>query len=127
MPTPLSVPTRAEARDLLHFAASFLWADLCIADGERAFLRALASELAVDDDVGLVDALLTRPPAPDTVDPSRVRPELAGAVRTVALRAIAADGRVEEREMDLFEVLDALLPEGRRSGDQRSGDQGERG
>jgi hypothetical protein len=29
----------------------------------------------------------------------------------VALRAIAADGHVAEREMDLFDVLDELLPD----------------
>ncbi len=110
--TPLSLPRRSpsDALDLLRFAASFLWADLRIDDDERSFLEQLARELGVDDARDVVAALLARPPEPDSVDPSRVRPALADAVRAVALRAIAADGRVEEPEMDLFDVLDALLP-----------------
>lgn len=94
--------------ELLRFAASFLWADLAIADTERTFLVDLARELDVDGHVA--DELLRRPPRADDVDPSRVDPALAAAVRTVALRAIAADGRVAPQEMQLFDLLDALLP-----------------
>ncbi len=99
-----------DALDLLHFAASFLWADMTIAPAERAFLEELARELRVPDPAAVVAPLLTRPPAPEIVDPSRVRPALAERVREVALRAIAADGAVEERELELFDVLDDLLP-----------------
>ena len=97
-----------EKLKLLRFAASFLWADLDIADAERDFLLELADEL----DVGGADAraLLERPPRADDVDPARVPPFLADAVRAVALRAIAADGVIAPKEMQLFELLDALLP-----------------
>lgn len=97
-----------EKLKLLRFAASFLWADLAIADAERRFLLELASEL----DVGRADAdaLLERPPTADEVDPARVHPLLADAVRSVALRAIAADGVIARKEIALFDLLDALLP-----------------
>lgn len=100
----------SEKLKLLRFAASFLWADLDIAEAERTFLLDLAAEL----DVGRADAhaLLERPPAADEVDPARVHPLLADAVRAVALRAIAADGVVAPKEMQLFDLLDVLLPPG---------------
>lgn len=91
----------------LRFAALFLWADLEIADDERAFLRSLARELDVDADV---DALLTFPPVPEEIDPNGVDRRTADLVRQVALRAIASDGHVREEEMAMFEVLDDLLP-----------------
>ena len=97
-----------EKLQLLKFAASFLWADLEVANTERAFMAALAVELEVDEAAAL--ALLDRPPTPDDVDPARVPRSLANAIRTVALRAIAADGRVEPKEMQLFDLLDELLP-----------------
>jgi uncharacterized membrane protein YebE (DUF533 family) len=95
----------------LRFAASFLWADLAIDARERAFLESLADELGVPDGRAVTAHLLAAPPPPEVVDPARVRPDLAHAVRAVALRAIAADGHVAEREMDLFDVLDELLPD----------------
>lgn len=109
-PSPSPSPSREDALHLLRFAASFLWADLEIVESERAFLTRLAEELALPHAEPEVTTLLSRPPPPDEVDPSRVRPALADRVRDVALRAIAADGRVADPEMDLFDVLDALLP-----------------
>lgn len=99
-----------EKLKLLRFAASFLWADLTIEDAERTFLLELASELDVHR--ADADALLARPPSADEVDPARVPAPLADAVRAVALRAIAADGVVAPKEMELFDLLDALLPRG---------------
>jgi hypothetical protein len=97
---------------ILRFAASFLWADLSVDLAEHAFLFSLASELGIVDGPDII-ALLTTPPAPEHVDPTRVSPALAATVRDVALRAIASDGRVLPREMELFELLDELLPRGR--------------
>ena len=93
---------------LLRFAASFLWADLVIEETERAFLLRLANELDVADEAAR--ALVERPPSADEIDPARVGASLAGAVRDVALRAIAADGHVAPKEMQMFHLLDALLP-----------------
>jgi hypothetical protein len=98
-----------DARTLLRFAALFLWADLDVADAEQTFLHDLARELGAADPA-TVDALLAAPPSPEQVDPTRVSPALAQIVRDVALRAIAADGRVEPEEMALFDLLDELLP-----------------
>lgn len=107
MTLPLSDSDR---RQVLRFAASFLWADLEVADTERSFLTDLAHELDsrdADDDVA---ELLAHPPTPEDVDPASVPPALANLVRRSVLRAIAADGRVDSVEMTMFELLDDLLP-----------------
>lgn len=91
---------------LLRFAASFLWADLEVREDEARFFRALARELEVD----VAEELLELPPIPEDVDPNTITPRMAEVVRGVALRAIAADGVVDGFEMDLFELLDDLLP-----------------
>jgi hypothetical protein len=100
----------AQRKNVLRFAASFLWADLEVAEEEQAFFRELGRELAVD--VGEGDDIIGLPPSPENIDPTRVPPELADTVRDVALRAIAADGKVDPREMELFDLLDELLPGG---------------
>ena len=106
-PTLLSSSDR---RQVLRFAASFLWADLEVADSERRFLTDLARELEVSDASSEVAFLLAGPPVPEDVDPTSVAPGVADLVRHAALRAIASDGRVGSEEMKLFELLDDLLP-----------------
>ena len=96
---------------ILRFAASFLWADLDVDLAEHAFFLALAGELGVPKaSLPSVLAMLHRPPHAEDVDPTRVSPDRARTVRDVALRAIASDGRVLAREMELFDLLDELLP-----------------
>ena len=105
----LTCPDRhSEKLQLLRFASSFLWADLEVANSERTFMLELAEELDVAEADAL--ALLDRPPAADDVDPGRVPRSLAASVRTIALRAIAADGHVAPTEMLMFDLLDRLLP-----------------
>jgi len=94
---------------VLRFAACFVWADLDLAESERAFLTDLARELELAPEVAR--ALLSRPPDLDDVDPTTVNVATANAIRRVALRAIAADGRVMDEEMALFGLLDDLLPQ----------------
>ena len=106
---PLSLSS-TDRRQVLRFAASFLWADLEVADSERRFFLDLARELEVSNAAGEVDGLLARPPVPEDVDPTSVPPAVADVVRQAALRAIAADGRVGSEEMKMFELLDDLLP-----------------
>lgn len=101
--------TNDERVSVLRFAASFLWADHQVDAPERRFLHELARELGVED-AALVEALLAAPPASEEIDPSAISSVLAPAVRDAALRAIASDGAVEEPEMDMFFVLDELLP-----------------
>lgn len=99
-----------DRRQVLRFAASFLWADFEVADSERQFLARLADELEMDDARGEVQGLLASPPVPEDIDPTSVSATVADVVRHAALRAIAADGRVGSEEMSMFELLDDLLP-----------------
>lgn len=105
--TPLSFDDR---KQVLRFAASFLWADLEVADQERRFFGKLARELDLATSEEDLVELLSSPPLPEEIDPTSVSPALADIVRQTALRAIAADGKVEDSEMQLFELLDDLLP-----------------
>lgn len=105
------LPNVADRLCVLRFAASFLWADLQVDLAEHAFFLALAGELGVSGPaLPDVIAMLRTPPEPEEIDPTRVSPQLAATVRDVALRAIASDGRVAPREMELFDLLDELLP-----------------
>jgi hypothetical protein len=106
MPMP-----NADRLCVLRFAATFLWADLHVDHAERAFFLALARELgATPDALPAIADMLVSPPDPEAVDPTRVSPRLAATVRAAALRAIASDGWVAQREMALFDLLDELLP-----------------
>jgi hypothetical protein len=111
LPIPMPMPT-TDRLCLLRFAATFLWADLDVDLAEHAFFLDLARELGVPRGSmpGVID-MLSSPPAPEHIDPTRVSPALAATVRNVALRAIASDGRVLPREMELFDLLDELLPQ----------------
>jgi hypothetical protein len=105
-PSPLDL-SPLDRKQVLRFAASFVWADFEVAEAERRFLTDLARELDVDD---TIDDVLESPPAPEEIDPTSVSPALADVVRATALRAIAADGKVAKNEMAMFELLDDLLP-----------------
>lgn len=108
MALPRSVPDAP--LHVLRFAASFLWADHRIETSEQRFFLDLASELGLEADEPVVLGLLQRPPLPEDVDPNAVPSELANVVRKVALRAIASDGDVAPAEMEMFFLLDELLP-----------------
>lgn len=109
---PLPLGASDDRLCILRFAATFLWADLELDLSEHVFFLDLASELGVPEASlpSMVD-LLSSPPEPEDIDPTRVSPALAATVRNVALRAIASDGRVLPREMELFDLLDELLPQ----------------
>ncbi len=112
MPEPLPLLS-TDRLCLLRFAATFLWADLEVDLAEHAFFLDLARELGVPrGSLPRVVDMLDSPPAAEDIDPTRVSPALAATVRNVALRAIASDGRVLPREMELFDLLDELLPQG---------------
>ena len=99
-----------DRKQILRFAASFLWADFEVAESERRFLTELARELDVTDAPAEIAGLLELPPVPEDVDPASVHPALADVVRHAALRAIAADGLVADEKMTMFDLLDDLLP-----------------
>jgi hypothetical protein len=98
----------ADRERVLRFAASFVWADLEVADSERSFLALLARELGIDE--SHADRLVELPPLPEDVDPGVIGARAADTVRRVVLQAIAIDGEVKEEEMSMFELLDDLLP-----------------
>ena len=108
--TSIASLSSVDRTKVLRFAASFLWVDLEMSDSERRFLANLARELDIDDAPREVAGLLARPPVPEDIDPAAVNPQLADVVRHAALRAIAADGHVDNEEMKMFELLDDLLP-----------------
>lgn len=118
MALPRSVPDAP--LHVLRFAASFLWADHRIETSERRFFLDLARELGLEADAPAVTGLLQRPPLPEDIDPNGVPTELAGLVRKVALRAIASDGEVAPAEMEMFFLLDELLPNEDRETQRRS-------
>lgn len=101
------VSTALESMAVLRFASVFLWADARIEQREVAFFDDLATSLGVPEARGM----LFDPDAID-IDPTRVSPALATRIRQECLRAIASDGVVDEREMELFDLLDELLPVG---------------
>lgn len=107
-PAPSVALSHADREKVLRFAASFVWADLEVAEEERRFLTTLARELEIDD--ARADSLLACPPIPEEIDPNELSARTADVVRQVALRAIASDGHVREEEMQMFELLDDLLP-----------------
>jgi len=113
----VSLHAPADRLRLLRFASTFLWADLEIDLLEHDFFLSLAEELGFTRaELPSIVALLDQPPPPGDVDPTRVPVALARTVREVALRAIACDGRVQPGEMELFELLDELLPPARDAG-----------
>lgn len=112
LPPASSSLSRPDRTKVLRFAASFLWADLELEESERRFLAELARELEVDDAGREIARLIAGPPTPEDVDPAGVPSDMADVVRHAALRAIAADGRVGDDEMHMFELLDDLLPRG---------------
>ena len=111
-PSCMTIPALSfeDRKQVLRFAASFLWADLEVAEQERHFLDKLARELDIPASADDLRELLSSPPLPEEIHPTCVPPALADVVRQTALRAIAADGKVEASEMILFELLDDLLP-----------------
>ena len=76
----LTCPERhSEKLQLLRFASSFLWADLEVANSERAFMLELAGELAVPPEDAM--AVLSSPPSGEHVDPTRIPHALVDSVR----------------------------------------------
>lgn len=102
-------------RCLLSFAATFAWADCEVDQRERQLVVELARELGSAAPEEEAARYLGTVPDLATIDPRSVPPSLAPLVRRVALEMIAADRRITESEMEMFFLLDALLPGGRPS------------
>ncbi len=102
--------TADDRRKLLQFACAFAWADLEIADTERAFVKDLARKLGSDDEeLSEVEDWLTMPPAAEDVDPTDIPHEHRQIFLNAALQMISADGRVDTEEVEILSLFEQLL------------------
>jgi uncharacterized tellurite resistance protein B-like protein len=106
----LSQLDRSERLALVKFVCSFVWADLEVADRERAFVLSLADALGLDAaERKLASTWLERPPTPEEVDPQSVPLAHRKLFLQAARAAVASDGRLTEEERSLLEVFEQLL------------------
>jgi len=97
---------------LLRFVCSFAWADLQVAEEERRLIRDLADALGVTaDESNLVSAWLKQPPQAEDIDPLDIPPHLRQAVLEAVAAVVRADGVVDDREVETFALLEALIGE----------------
>lgn len=102
--------SRDDRLSLLRFACAFAWADLEIADTERAFVTGLARKLgAEDDEISQVEQWLTVPPPAEDLDPTDIAPEHRQLFLTHAVQMISADGRVDSDEVEILSLFEQLL------------------
>ena len=95
---------------LLRFACAFAWADLEIAETERAFVTGLARKLGADDDeVAQVEQWLKVPPPAEDVDPTDIDPAHRQLFLNSAVQMISADGRVDTDEVEILSLFEQLL------------------
>ncbi len=101
--------TREDRLRLMKFVCSFAWADLEVQDDERAFVNKMIKELELEDDRAQIERWLRTPPPPEEVDPTRV-PRAHRKLLLDAARAVFnADGVIDPKERENFELLEQLL------------------
>jgi uncharacterized tellurite resistance protein B-like protein len=97
---------------LMRFVCAFAWADLEIADKERALVTKLSEQLEFDDDdLKLVNGWLTVPPRPEDVDPMDVPAKERQLLLNAVLDMVKVDGRIDHDEIENLALLEQLLPE----------------
>jgi uncharacterized tellurite resistance protein B-like protein len=101
---------RSDRLRLMKFVCSFAWADLEIQPEERDFISRMVKSLTLDEaDREKVHGWLERPPAPETVDPTRVpiahRKVFIDAIHGV----ISADGEISPEELESFRLFQDLV------------------
>jgi uncharacterized tellurite resistance protein B-like protein len=102
--------TRKERLLLLKFVCSFAWADLKIHPREREFVSDLIRRLNLDDEESRqVEAWLTDPPPPESVDPSLVPKEHRMRFLRAVESVIAVDGEVSSAEREQLIIFAQLL------------------
>ena len=95
---------------LMKFVCSFAWADLEIRPEERAFVGRLVSGLSLDpDEQRQVQRWLERPPAAESLDPTRIPVEHRRLFIEAAEGMIASDGRITSEESENLAVFKQLL------------------
>ncbi len=100
---------REDRLRLMRFVCSFAWADLEVQDDEKEFVTKLIDRLGLQDDAEQIQRWLKSPPPPEEVDPTRV-PRAHRELFLDAARAVfGADGVIDPKEQENFELLEQLL------------------
>jgi uncharacterized tellurite resistance protein B-like protein len=106
--------TREERLQLLRFVCSFAWADQQIRPKERQFVRRLVDRLGLADEREQIEAWLTVPPDPETIDPMQI-PHAHRRLFVDAAHAVAlADGDLAPEEREELRLLAELTQVGAR-------------
>lgn len=100
---------REDRLRLMRFVCSFAWADLEVQDDEKQVVNGLIEKLDLEKDRPQIERWLKSPPPPEDVDPTRV-PRAHRELFLDAARAVfAADGIIDPKEQENFELLEQLL------------------
>ncbi len=102
--------SKDERLQLMRFVCSFAWADLEIRDEERVYVADLMRRLDLDEDEEVqVQGWLSRPPAPEDVDPTLIPVEHRQIFLDALLGVLGSDGEIDEAETESFNLLSMLL------------------
>jgi uncharacterized tellurite resistance protein B-like protein len=106
----LSVLDPEERLQLMRFVCSFAWADLEVAEEERAFVGKLIAKLGLtDEESAQVEEWLEVPPPPEEVDPTQI-PRAHRQLFIDAARAmVVVDGRIDPEEAENLALLEMLV------------------
>lgn len=106
----LSELGKEERLQLMKFVCSFVWADLEVHDGERAFVGKMVRKMRLGKaDREAVDGWLELPPKPEEVDPALVPRAHRELFLQVIREVIASDGDIAADEAEIYSVLEDLL------------------
>ena len=99
-----------EARlQLMRFVCAFAWADLEVQDDEKVAVNKLINTLDLEDDRKRIEGWLKSPPPPEDVDPTRVPRKHRELFLDAARAVFAADGVIDPKEQENFELLEQLM------------------
>lgn len=100
---------REDRLRLMRFVCSFAWADLEVQDDEKQVVNKLIKTLDLEEDRALIERWLKSPPPPEDVDPTRVPRQHRELFLEAARAMFAADGVIDPKEQENFELLEQLL------------------
>lgn len=101
---------REDRLRLIRFVSSFAWADLEIADSERALVHELVQQAELnEDDAQLVESWLAHPPRVEDLDPQDIPLEHRQLFLNAALKMVAADGTIDADEIENLALFEQLL------------------
>ena len=95
---------------LMRFVCSFAWADLEVQDEERELIANMVERFGLDEDERKqVQGWLKTPPRPEEVDPADIPRSHRKLFLDAAREIIAADGVVDEDELENLTLFRMLL------------------